>query len=927
MKAGMTAANSLLTWLDVERVFKKKTLLWTHLPNEVLGVDCYYSGVDVRCASGGVDSARRWLMDIFGRCYTDEKSIIELQIGKSEYPVFFVEEDRVGEHVGVKGVYPLWRDITYISTRENGFFEGGGWSAEDSVPSESLMHWPSAFESGPDIISFHSFKGGVGRTTALMTYVSACLDDRSGDKRKILVVDADLEAPGISFWLNDENRPTVSFIQFMEAIHYPPTSELDDSIKYFSEELRKTSFTLQGLHKEVFILPAALDLSEIQDMAIVPEHLARNPENPWRLGDCLHKLGEMLQVDVVFIDLRAGLSELASPILFDPRVDHFFVTTVAPQSSMGMAEVLSRLYGSSRNLPKERRQDVCPSVIISLLTKELRDSSAYEEAMRVLEEAYPVMNGDPLTSAVQWLEADFSNSLMSIASVREAIESLRGSQRLYASALDWARSLYSQKSKEQSELLVDVFGEKSGGREAAKCLHEICQKAQFAEGNGPGQILAIEPLLNLGKHFSSDLPNVLMVGAKGAGKTFTFRQLVSAGSWAAFLEKVGFEKEDVSEAEIFPVLWSANISDSPEGEIKKSQKRVLDSLGVPVRDLLTAGSISRHIKDALGDPPKHWSSFWDNLIAKQFGLSEGGLEEVNALLVSRSTRMVLVFDGIEDEFNDAEDATAGAAIQALLKITNRVGELENSHLGVLVFVRMDYVQATITQNAAQLLQRFKPFMLRWDPESFLRLAYMLGAQAGVLGPVDKREVLHLEELKIRLEKLWGKKLGSERSKEAHSARWVYAALCDLKGNVQARDLVRFLKFSAYEEIKRQGQGWPDRVLSPESMRKAIKDCSEEKVSEAKEEISYLRKWLDLMDQKEIRDRRIPFSAESVGLDAGLLKSLRDIGIIYEDLDGGLGDERLFLPEIFRWGLGFETSASGRPRMQALLKKNIGVIPL
>lgn len=401
MKAGMTAANSLLTWLDVERVFKKKTLLWTHLPNEVLGVDCYYSGVDVRCASGGVDSARRWLMDIFGRCYTDEKSIIELQIGKSEYPVFFVEEDRVGEHVGVKGVYPLWRDITYISTRENGFFEGGGWSAEDSVPSESLMHWPSAFESGPDIISFHSFKGGVGRTTALMTYVSACLDDRSGDKRKILVVDADLEAPGISFWLNDENRPTVSFIQFMEAIHYPPTSELDDSIKYFSEELRKTSFTLQGLHKEVFILPAALDLSEIQDMAIVPEHLARNPENPWRLGDCLHKLGEMLQVDVVFIDLRAGLSELASPILFDPRVDHFFVTTVAPQSSMGMAEVLSRLYGSSRNLPKERRQDVCPSVIISLLTKELRDSSAYEEAMRVLEEAYPVMNGDPLTSAVQ----------------------------------------------------------------------------------------------------------------------------------------------------------------------------------------------------------------------------------------------------------------------------------------------------------------------------------------------------------------------------------------------------------------------------------------------------------------------------------------------------------------------------------------------
>ncbi|WP_201094065.1 hypothetical protein [Thiocystis minor] len=50
-------------------------------------------------------------------------------------------------------------------------------------------------------------------------------------------------------------------------------------------------------------------------------------------------------------------------------------------------------------------------------------------------------------------------------------------------------------------------------------------------------------------------------------------------------------------------------------------------------------------------------------------------------------------------------------------------------------------------------------------------------------------------------------------------------------------------------------------------------------------------------------------------------------MIYEDLDGKLGEERLFLPEIYRTGLRFDTSAAGRPRMQALLKKNIGAIPL
>ncbi|WP_206684827.1 hypothetical protein, partial [Escherichia coli] len=75
----------------------------------------------------------------------------------------------------------------------------------------------------------------------------------------------------------------------------------------------------------------------------------------------------------------------------------------------------------------------------------------------------------------------------------------------------------------------------------------------------------------------------------------------------------------------------------------------------------------------------------------------------------------------------------------------------------------------------------QPFRLQWDPESFLRLAFMLSCQAGIHSNEPKSaEALRIEELKIQLERLWGKKLGGEKSKEAHSARWVYAALCDLK---------------------------------------------------------------------------------------------------------------------------------------------------
>jgi MinD-like ATPase involved in chromosome partitioning or flagellar assembly len=918
-------ATRLLTWLDVERTLKQSTSLWTRLPPYVLAVDCFASGMEISHVPGSAEQVETWLEQVFGRAY--QQRTIQLRIGHTLYLIDFHQENS-HDVPPVGQSYPLWRDVSYLPiVQEPDVKNGETQFTEVMNPVAPGRPVPERFDKGPDLISFHSFKGGVGRTTALMTYVAACLRDVSPGDKKILVIDADLEAPGVSFWLDDSNLPTVSFVQLLEALHYPPAG-VDASLDFFAEELRKTSLSIGGLHRELFVLPAALDLAEILDMPVTPEHLARNQSNPWQLSDHLHSLGKRLGADVVFIDLRAGLSELASPILFDPRVDHFFVSTVAPQSVMGMEEVLRRLYASNRKLPTEWQQDARPTVVLSMLTKELREAGHYEKALKSLSSAYPAE--DPLTPSVQWVEAEFLSSLMSIGSLREALESLPQSQRLYSSALEWADSLYTQPSSSLEQRSGDTAQlNTSSGPNVAAELRRVCEEAEFAEGRQAGSILAIEPLLNLGKHFANELPNILMIGAKGAGKTFTFRQVVQAASWQTFLEKLGFDRSNSSEAAIFPVLWSTNITDKPDGEIKIAQSRTLDLITGDKSKLLSGNDVNIRINSALKNPPAHWEQFWDELIATQFGISHGGLKAVNDLLVEKSVRTILVFDGIEDAFSDADESPAGEAIQALLRLTNRISELANPHLGALVFVRIDYVQATIRQNVGQWLQRFQPFRLHWNAESFLRLAYMLSSQACLHLTSKPLESLHLEDLKAELEHLWGKKLGNEKSKEAYSARWVYAALCDLKGNVQARDLVRFLKFAADEEDKRAGQTWPGRLLAPESMRKAIPRCSKEKVTEAKAEIAALRKWSDQMTQHGIRNLSVPFSATQAGLAHTpiLLSALQEIGVIYEDIDGNLGEQRLFLPEIYRSGLGFETSAAGRPRMQALLKKNIGSIPL
>lgn len=341
---------------------------------------------------------------------------------------------------------------------------------------------------------------------------------------------------------------------------------------------------------------------------------------------------------------------------------------------------------------------------------------------------------------------------MAIGSVGKALEILPLFTSLFSSAKEWAEALYSE-----TEAKPDGTDRAPSLKLPARELHQVCKQAEFAESDTDPAILATEPLLNLGKHYAKELPNLLMIGAKGAGKTFTYRLLVRSRSWTAFLQRLEeFGLGSIVDAAVFPVLWSRNIEDIPDGEIKTAQKQALDNIGASHEGLKRQSDLQKAIGDALTTPPSSWEDFWDGLIARQAGLDEGGLDALNTACVQRKRRILLVFDGIEDVFQDPSQYNAIAAIQALLQLPNRISELENRHLGALIFVRADYVQAAVRQNVAQLLQRFHPFRLHWNPESFLRLAYLLSCKADVIPESpDGTSVLRMEQLKEKLERLWG----------------------------------------------------------------------------------------------------------------------------------------------------------------------------
>ncbi len=158
----------------------------------------------------------------------------------------------------------------------------------------------------------------MGRTTALICYLIALLESAApNEKRRILIIDSDLEAPGITYWFNKNgNLSTVSFISYLEAIHYPPDNK-NKVTDYFARELQRSS--VSHPNGEIFILPAFTKEEQLLDTPILPENIVKGADGPWSYANEIHQLGQFLDVDHIFVDMRAGLSEISGSLLFDPR--------------------------------------------------------------------------------------------------------------------------------------------------------------------------------------------------------------------------------------------------------------------------------------------------------------------------------------------------------------------------------------------------------------------------------------------------------------------------------------------------------------------------------------------------------------------------------------------------------------------------------
>ncbi|MBD2295854.1 ParA family protein [Anabaena sphaerica FACHB-251] len=917
----------LYTWVDVEEVLLRIQEK-SDLPNWLVSVQAYWDSLTIGIRPGTQDDAKSWLKNVYdNRFRIDEEDdrvdgliILESLPNKPQIlPVIFEETEEA--HRIPRLTPSLARPGIIIPNRH---------VSDRELP-------PSFDPDFPPIVAFHSFKGGVGRTTNAIAFAQALID---GNYR-VLLVDGDLEAPGIS-WLLEQRLPSppVSFADLIALVHGDPDPKATDSIGLVADRLQNAFID------NIYFLPAFRSTKRFTSLEIKPEHLIQGAKNPFILTQILADLGKTLNVDVVLVDLRAGLSELSTGLILDPRVYRVFVTTLSGQSIAGTKQLLELV---GERAPSVRETDPLPIIIISQVPEELKKSELLQDENKNLDNLLLDTSEFFLEKDIQSSEENnidssryvfgevirhlnlttgFSDSLLVLPTTWEKVNS-----RLHRSGIvDNLRPLLDVLPIKQTQTIKEDIRSISDHPPAIKSqresLRDISKKLVYAETAEIKQFLPTIPLRHLASDHRHQIPITVVVGAKGSGKTYTFLQIIHRENWQKFAEDACATQVQV-DAIISPILASNNLKPEDVKLVADVQKKAAQALGFenPQEIQIIRENIENFCQQDLLEG--QWREHWLDVIAWGVGFQpeqKGAGRALTEHLFSQQQRLLVVIDGLEDLFQDfASDKTQQKALRALLQaVPEWLGQQPGRFLGILIFIRRDMVLSAILQNAAQMMARYEPYALKWNREEALRLVAwvtslspsisLISQNTSHKAIVEELQKMKEEELTQILVPLWGKKVGTDTSKEAASARFVIAALSDFRGQIQSRDLMRLLYLAAEASVDDNDDRWLNRILTPKGIKGALPECSTEKIAEIEKENTTLKdifaKLRDLFEE----ERKIPFTRQQLRLSLEEMKILEENGVIIREKDD------YYMPEIFRLGLDFKLTEAGRPAVMSLARR-------
>lgn len=867
------------TWKDIDRYFLLNHTLWK---DKIDSIDVYPTDITIYAKDNSKNKIWEVIQTLFGSNYDPAKKEIKLDIGAYTLPIYVQYDDTMSCK---RKILPLFANVLYQIS---------------SYPSQK----PDPLNC--PVIAFHSYKGGVGRTLSLLTFAKAWSTVLNNNSNRLLIIDSDIEAPGMTWLQQGTLDDTFSYLDLLTLIQ--DNRDVDEIVDLACSKLKISTITVETASRKVehVFIPTYRYEEQLIDLYATPESIANSQGKEYILATVISKICKRLGLCAALIDLRAGMSEFSSTLLLDPRVKKYLVTSTSTQSIKGTQMLLKYLL-KGLNIEEDT---ILPEIFVNMIPDSLSESEKndiFAELLQCYEQQTSEDENFQFTDNVI-TELSFASELIHLTSIHQIFQALNG-RDIYIKLEELIRQNY---YVENHPVVKKSIGEESRVL-LLKKINDLASSQLTAEGNTNFDILMTASLKYLSRKYIDAVPTTVIMGAKGSGKTFLYRKMSEATDWQTFCRCLNATSEDTISGIFFPIIATRNSS-----ELIKTLQACIQNVKLQLPDCNVSDSVFLDNATKLNHAKfqdTNWLQFWELLLAHSIFPQYSSLADVNKKLEENNKRVIFLLDGLEDIFtNISKSEIEQSAIRVLCQdiISQLIAKYPN--IGIIVFLRRDMAQSSIAVNFKQFEQANEKAALRWSSSDALRLVVWLVSRADPQFYKDREGIDQASQIVIdnALIPLWGIKLGKVSSNEAYSSRWILAALSDFNGQLQARDIIRFLKYASAAPKKTT---YNDRIIMPTEIREAVSTCSMEKFEEVKQEYTVLKPILEKLQNLPVEHKTLPLLPEHAGLNSDEERYMIQEGYLKREGD------KFYLPEIIRHALGFKYGKGARPKVLALTLKS------
>jgi cellulose biosynthesis protein BcsQ len=717
----------------------------------------------------------------------------------------------------------------------------------------------------PRTVTFYSFKGGVGRTTAL-THVAWILAMRG---HKVVAVDLDLEAPGLSTAFNLKPQPKYGIVDyFYERSYLPEGINPEISITQIFGEVKISNAT-----GRLFVVPAGslnLDyVSKVDDLHATT--VIDGDQSLWSIFK--REIYEQLKPDILLIDSRTGINQWGALSLIQAADEAIIFLFPNEQNKQGIEVLLQSLQGL-KNLLINFVFSPVPDITKSGLSK--------------VENIWKSLLNNINTATNENYEADEDEADEDESNVDNSqypIEKLLVVPYLVPIAL--ADNYPVQGTQDYYTKIANLIDEKTDELKRNNVLNTIDQRwniidsLQFPEVNAADQRQDLSLLFQRTTDFERFLDDTtcLIRGRKGTGKTalyWLFLQHKSVAQKLAhgrldntiFLSAHGRFQESRPSRDEFQIIHQNLQQNSGTWE---AFWRAYLLLRCHQENLFNfpkgkKGAKFSDLKKILNDLPRErWQSECTQALLLLSTNSELRLiikDSIDILLNeearNNSQKMWFLYDDLDEDFPEGGEVRQ-QALTGLFQLVQSCDANRLTEIRFKIFLREDIWNRLSFDNKSHFTGR--DIILQWTRIDFLRLALRQAIQSenfknlvDRISPVAVESIDQASEDAIdkALEILWGsRRRGGNRAKNV--SRWVYERLTDSSDTTFPRSLSILLKGAKEHELTYKGKSSSkfrtDRLLQGKSLEFGLKKASEKRCEEIKEEYPDLTKFFDSLKGK------------------------------------------------------------------------------